>query len=53
MILFLEKNIQNSKLLRCEIEKRTLFQELSCFSITQGNMLAKATYLTCVRNVLE
>jgi hypothetical protein len=49
----LEKNFQNSKLLRCEIRKVTLFQELFRFSTTQGNMLANATYPTCVRNVLE
>jgi hypothetical protein len=31
---FLEKNFQNSKLLRCEIGKVSLFQELFCFSTT-------------------
>ena len=50
---FLKKNFQNSKLLRCEIGKMTLFQEVSHLSTTQGNMLASATYLTCVKNVLE
>ena len=51
---FLEKNFQkNSKLLRCEIGKITLFRELFHFSTTQGNILANATYPTCVRNVLE
>jgi hypothetical protein len=50
---FLEKNFQNSKLLRCEIRKMTLFRELFCFSTTQGNMLANATYLTCIKNMLE
>jgi hypothetical protein len=51
---FLKKNnFQNSKLLRWEIGKMTLFQELFHFSTTQGNMLANATNPTCVRNVLE
>jgi hypothetical protein len=50
---FLEKNFQNSKLPTCEIGKVTLFQELFHFAITQENMLANATYPTCVRNVLE
>ena len=50
---FLKKNFQNSKLLRCEIGKITLFRELFHFSTTQGNMLANATYPTCVKNVLE
>ena len=50
---FLEKNFQNSKLLRCEIGKMALFQELFHFSTTQGNMLANATYPTCVKNMLE
>ena len=40
---FLKKNFQNSKLLRCEIGKITLFRELFRFSTTQGNMLANAT----------
>ena len=51
--LFLDKNLQNSKLLRCEIEKMTLFQELFHFSATQGTMLANATYPAYVKNVLE
>jgi hypothetical protein len=50
---FLEKNLQNSKLLRCEIRKMTLFQELFHFSTTQGNMLANATYPTCIKNALK
>jgi hypothetical protein len=48
-----EKNFKNSKLLRCEIGKMTLFQELFCFSTAQGNMLTNATNPTCVKNVLE
>jgi hypothetical protein len=50
---FLEKNFQNSKLLRCEIGKMTLFRELFHFSTTQGNMLVNATNPTCIKNVLE
>ena len=50
---FAWENFQDSKLLRCEIGKRTLFQELFHFSTTQGNMLANTTYPTCVKNVLE
>ena len=47
------ENFQNSELLRCEIGKMTLFRELFHFSTTQGNMLANATYPTCVKNVME
>jgi hypothetical protein len=50
---FLEKNFQNSKLLRREIRKMTLFRELFHFSTTQENTLANATYSTRLKNVLE
>jgi hypothetical protein len=50
---FLEKNLQNSKLLRYEIGKMTLFREPFHFSTTQGNMLPNATYPTYIKNVLE
>ena len=47
------ENFENSKLLRCEIGKTTLFQELFHFSTTQESMLANTTNPTCVKNVLE
>jgi hypothetical protein len=50
---FFEKTFKNSKLLRCEIRKMPLFQELFHFSTTQGNMVDNATYPTSVRHVLE
>jgi hypothetical protein len=50
---FVCENFQNSKLLRCEIRKMTLFQGLFHFLTIQGNMVANATYPTRVKNVLE
>ena len=53
MLFLEEKNLQNSKLLKCEIGEMTLFQGLFHFLETQGNMLANATYPTGRKNVLE
>ena len=50
---FAWEKLSKLQVLRCEIEKMTLFRELFHFSTTQGNMLANATYPTCVKNVLE
>jgi hypothetical protein len=51
--VFSEEKLSKLQVLRCEIGKMTLFQELFHFSTTQENMLANATYPTCVKNGLE